>query len=181
VILPVYLYNHPVLRNKAETISDFNQELRDFAQNMFETMHNAIGIGLAANQVGSTKALTVIDISELEDGIGTKPMILINPVIDAFSDEVNEFEEGCLSVPDIREMVTRPAGIQVSFNDENMRQITMEAEGLLARVMQHEIDHLNGVYFFERMSPIRRTLSKSKLRKIERGQIEPDYPHIQGK
>lgn len=181
MILPVYLYNHPILRNKAEAIQNFDQELRDFAENMFETMRNAIGIGLAANQVGSNKAMTVIDISELEEGVGTKPMVLINPVIEAFSDDENEYEEGCLSVPDIRDMVTRPAAIQVRFNDENMREITMEAEGLLARVMQHEIDHLNGVYFFERMSPMRRTLNKNKLKKIERGQFEPEYPHIQGK
>lgn len=180
MILPIYLYNHPVLRTKATPISEVNEDLRNFIENMFETMRHANGIGLAANQVGSSHALTVIDISETEEGETSRPLVLINPVIEYFSDEEVEHEEGCLSLPDLRDMIVRPEAIQVRYYDENMKEHHVEADGLLARVMQHEIDHLNGMYFFERMSAIRRTLAKGKLKKIERGQIEPDYQHVKG-
>ena len=105
--------------------------------------------------------------------------MLINPVIEAFSDDELEFEEGCLSLPDFHDKVVRPAEIQVRYHDEHMKEHTREASGLLARVMQHEIDHLNGIYFFERLSPIRRTLSSGKLKRIARGDIEPAYPVYQ--
>ena len=178
MLLPIYLYNHPILRRKADQVESVNDELIAFIENMFETMRNANGIGLAANQVGSGLAINVIDISELEEGAGTRPMTLINPVIEAFSDEECEHEEGCLSVPDLRDMVVRPNSIQLRFLDEKMREQQMEVSGLLARVMQHEVDHLNGIYFFEHFSAVKRALSKSKLRRIERGQIEPDYEYV---
>ncbi len=176
MLLPIYIYNHPVLKQKSTTVSDINDELLLFIENMFETMRNANGIGLAANQVGSSHAINVIDISDLEEGEGTRPMTLINPVIEAFSDDEVEHEEGCLSVPDLREIVYRPSSIQLRYLDEKLREQQLEATGLLARVIQHEVDHLNGIYFMERLSPVKRALIKSKLRRIERGQIEADYP-----
>jgi peptide deformylase len=102
--------------------------------------------------------------------------VLINPVIEAFSDDEEEFEEGCLSLPDFHDKVVRPTAIQVRYLDEHLKEHVQEADGLLARVMQHEIDHLNGIYFFERLSPIRRTLANGKLKRIARGDIEPAYP-----
>ena len=178
MILPVYLYNHPVLRETATPVSDMSDEVRSFIENMFETMRAADGIGLAANQVGSSHAVCVVDISEVEAGAGTRPMTFINPVIEYMSDDETEYEEGCLSLPTLRDIVIRPQGVQVRYLDENMREQVMEADGLLSRVLQHEIDHLNGVYFYERMSAVKKALAKSKLRRIERGQIQPDYEYV---
>jgi peptide deformylase len=182
MILPIYTYNHPVLKQRTKAIEDMSDELRTLIDDMFETMRRAPGIGLAANQVGKDLALTVIDISDADEDEGGPEgqLVLINPVIEAFSDEEEEFEEGCLSLPDLRDVVIRPSAIQVRYLDENMKEIVREADGLLARVMQHEIDHLNGVYFFERLSPIRKTLVQGKLKRIARGDIEPDYEIFRG-
>ncbi len=176
MILPVYTYNHPVLRQKTTSVADMSDEIRTLIANMFETMYNANGIGLAANQVGKDIAITVIDFTDDdEDDNEAGPIVLINPVIEAFSDEEEEFEEGCLSLPDFRDVVVRPEAIQVRYLDENMKEVVREADGLLARVIQHETDHLNGVYFFERLSPIRRTLSQSKLKRIAKGEYSAAY------
>jgi peptide deformylase len=178
MILPVYLYNHPILKKKAEKVTEMTDELRTFIKNMQETMHGADGIGLAANQVGSNKAITVIDISDVDEERGKQQpsMVLINPVIEYFSDEEEELQEGCLSLPEFREYVTRPAQIQVRYLDENMKEQVKEADELLARVIQHEVDHLNGIYFFERLSPMRRALSQKKLKRILRGEAVAHYP-----
>lgn len=177
MILPVYTYNHPILRATTAKIDDMSDDLTAFIENMFETMYNANGIGLAANQVGKGLSVTVIDISDSEDADESeRPMVLINPIIEAFSDDEIEFEEGCLSLPDFHDKVVRPTQIQVRFLDQHMKEHVREVGGLLSRVMQHEIDHLNGTYFFERLTPIRRTLASGKLKRIARGDIEPAYP-----
>ena len=188
-ILPIYTFDHPVLKQVSAPVAEISDDVRKLVKNMFETMNNADGIGLAANQVGSNQAITVIDIGELEeDDIKagkkthkTPPIVMINPIIEVFSDETTEFEEGCLSLPAFRDKVTRPIGIQVRFTDLDMKEHRMETDGLLARVMQHEIDHLNGVYFFERLSPVRRAMAHPKLRRIQLGQAEADYPLFLGK
>lgn len=176
MILPVYTYNHAVLKQRTEQISDMTDDLRSLIEDMFETMYKANGIGLAANQVGKGLCLTVIDVADRDEAEDPGQLVLINPVIDAFSDDEEEFEEGCLSLPDYRDTVVRPSAIQVRFHDADMKEHVMEVDGLLARVMQHEIDHLNGIYFFERLSPIRRTLGSGKLKKIARGQFDAEYP-----
>lgn len=180
--LPIYTYNHPVLRTKTNAVDEMSDELLSFIDAMFTTMGNAHGIGLAANQVGRAQSFTVIDISDSddEDTPQSGPLVLINPVIEAFSDDEEEFEEGCLSLPEYRDKVLRPSAIQVRFFDRLMRERSIEASGLLARVIQHEVDHLNGIYFFERLTPIRRTLGQSKLRRIAKGEYQPDYPIVQG-
>ena len=180
MILPVYTYNHPVLKQQTSPIEEMTDELSALIDNMFETMYNANGIGLAANQVGKGLAVTVIDIADAEEDGIPSPLTLINPVIEAFSDEEEEFEEGCLSLPDFRDRVIRPEAIQVRYLDRFMKEQVQEVGGLLARVMQHEIDHLHGIYFFERLSPIRRTLSSSKLKRIAKGQVETEYELFKG-
>ena len=177
MILPVYTYNHPVLKQRTSEITDVNAEIQSLIDDMLETMYNANGIGLAANQIGKGLSLTVIDLSdaEEEDDASDGPRVLINPIIEAFSDNEEEFEEGCLSLPDFRDVVIRPSEIQVRYLDRQMKERRSEVGGLLARVMQHEIDHLNGIYFYERLSPIRRTLAQGKLKRIARGEIEPEY------
>ena len=176
MILPIYTYNHPVLKQKAATIDTIDDHVKTLINDMFETMYRANGIGLAANQVGKGLSLTVIDASDSEDTDSSAKLVMINPIIEAYSEEEEEFEEGCLSLPSLNDTVIRPSAIQVRFYDENMIEHVREVDGLLARVMQHEIDHLNGIYFFERLSPIRRTLANSKLKKISRGLVETDYP-----
>lgn len=178
MILPVFTYNHPVLKQKTADIADMSDEIRILIRDMFETMYQANGIGLAANQIGKGLSLTVIDVADNDDDNDSGQLVLVNPVIEAFSDEAEEFEEGCLSLPDYRDTVVRPSAIQVRFLDVEMKERVMQVDGLLARVMQHEIDHLNGIYFFERLSPIRRTLGNSKLKKIARGQFDADYPTV---
>lgn len=182
MILPVYTYNHAVLKQKTSQIDDMSDELGALIDAMFATMYNANGIGLAANQVGKGLALTVIDVQDSDDNDNatSEQLVLINPVIEAFSDEEEEFEEGCLSLPDLRDVVIRPSAIQVRYLDRAMKEQVREADGILARVMQHEIDHLNGMYFYERLSPIRRTLANGKLKRIARGDIEPDYEIFRG-
>lgn len=183
-ILPIYTFDHPVLKQVATPVPEITDEVRTFVKNMFETMNNADGVGLAANQVGSQHAITVVDIGDLEeDDIKagkkkhkTPPIVLINPIVEVFSDDQMEYEEGCLSLPTLRDKVMRPTAIQLSFYDLNMKEHRMETDGLLARVVQHEIDHLNGIYFFEHLAPLRRAMAHPKLRRIQLGQVDADYP-----
>lgn len=177
-ILPIYLYNQPVLKQKAIPIEEMTDEVVEFVKNMRETMKAAPGVGLAANQVGSRHAAIVVDISGVEDEENTElqELTLINPVIEHFSDELNEYEEGCLSLPYYFETVERPAAVQLKYYDIDMREHTREIDGMLARVVQHEVDHLNGIYFFERLTPMKKALAHNKLKRIQRGLVETEYP-----
>jgi peptide deformylase len=172
--LPIYLYGNDVLKKKAKHLSDVTDRDIKLIQDMFDTMHESSGIGLAANQVGELKQILVVDISDMEAGEGTKPLAIINPeVIDEEGEW--EMEEGCLSIPDVREKVWRAEKIRIRFNDVNMNEVEMDADGLLARVILHEMDHLNGVLFLDHLSSTKRTLLRSKLKKIMKGDIETSY------
>lgn len=178
-ILPIFTYNHPVLRQKATDITEIDETIVNLAGSMHETLLNALGIGLAANQVGHNEALIIIDLSLMEDEYSEfEHLVMLNPVIDSYSDDEEPYEEGCLSLPGYRDVVLRPTGIQASYTDLSGKHTTIEAGGLLARVIQHEVDHLNGIYFFERLTAIRRTLSRGKLLRISRGSVDTDYPII---
>ncbi len=179
-ILPIYTFDHPILRKKLKAVEEINAEIAELAEQMIATMHNADGIGLAANQVGKNVAMTVIDVSSYEGFEQQKTLVLINPVIEAFSDEEIPMEEGCLSLPDLRADVIRPAQVQVRFYDVEMHEQIIEADRILARVIQHEVDHLNGIYFFDHLKPIRRALLKRRLMDIKRGDVEADYPLFVG-
>ncbi|GBD06737.1 Peptide deformylase 1 [bacterium HR21] len=178
MILPIYLYDHPVLRQKAEPIEEITPDIRQLAQNMLQTMYAAQGIGLAANQVGVPRQLIVIDLGR-EEGMA-QPLILLNPVLEAVSEETDQMEEGCLSLPELRDVVVRPAAVQVRYLDLAGREHRREAAGLLARVIQHEIDHLHGIYFIDRLSPVRRLLLRRKLDRIAQGNVLPPYPVVLG-
>ncbi|TAL70889.1 MAG: peptide deformylase [Bacteroidetes bacterium] len=179
MVIPIYSCFHPILRKKTSAVIKIDDDIKKLVENMFETMYKADGIGLAANQVGQDKSLIVIDINASKDKHKSEPPItLINPVIEQFSDNDVEYEEGCLSIPKFYEKVMRPEIIQIKYLDLDMKEHVVEAGNLLSRVMQHEVDHLNGIIFTERLSPINRTLAKSKLRKIQKGQVIPDYPYI---
>ncbi len=173
-ILPIYLYGNDVLKKKAKPVPEVGDEEIKLIQDMFETMNASSGIGLAANQVGELKQILVVDISELESGKGTKPIVMINPEIIEEEGEW-EMEEGCLSIPEIRENVRRPEKITVVYDDINMEEMELEVDGLLARVIQHEMDHLNGILFIDHLSSTKKTLLRSKLKKVMKGDLEIPY------
>lgn len=164
----VIIYGHPTLRRRADEVMVFDDSLREFAREMMATMDAYEGIGLAANQVDRAVRLLVIGLPDDDDESDDRHYLAIaNPVIKQSSGTL-DFEEGCLSIPEIRETVTRPETITVEFDTLNGERKTIEASGMLARVLQHEIDHLNGVLFIDHLSPIRRSLLSSKLKRLER-------------
>ncbi|MBI3195690.1 MAG: peptide deformylase [Ignavibacteriae bacterium] len=176
-ILPIYLYGSEVLKKKAKPVTKVTDKHISQIMNMFETMHQAQGIGLAANQVGSLERIIVVDVSEVEGYEEVKPMALINPEI-VGRDGSATMEEGCLSIPDVRDEVERAEGIIVRFRDTDFQQQEKEAHDLLARVIMHEIDHLNGVLFLDHLSATKRKLHKEQLDKIKQGEVETSYPVI---
>lgn len=155
-------FGDPVLHRRAEPVADINEEIVTLARDMVETMHLAPGIGLAAPQVGVGQRLITVDLS-----LGEKPdelIILVNPEILEEEGETVE-EEGCLSVPEIREKVLRPARLVVRGFTLEGKEVEIEASGLLARVFSHELDHLEGKFFIDRLSPLKRSLIRRRLKK----------------
>jgi peptide deformylase len=164
MLLKILKYPDPVLSQPGEPVTEFNGELRALVADMFETMYSAQGIGLAAPQVGVSKRLTVIDLS-----LGKEPkdkLVLINPEIISREGRLYE-EEGCLSFPDIREKVARAAKVRIRAQDEYGKWFEVDGEELLSRAFQHEIDHLDGILFIFRMSPLKRNLNLRKIRKLQ--------------
>jgi peptide deformylase len=158
-------YPDPVLERKTEPVTEFDDELRSLVDDMFESMYAAKGIGLAAPQIGLSKRLTVIDLSFKE-----KPedrIVLINPEI-VFREGKQYEEEGCLSLPEIREKVSRAARVRVKAQNVKGEWFEMEGEELLARAFQHEIDHLDGILFFRRVSALKRDLILRRIRKMQK-------------
>ncbi len=148
--LEIYKLGSNTLRTNAKRISKVDVETRKLAKEMLQSMYSAKGIGLAAPQVGISKELLVIDIN-FEDS-ASEPLILINPEITAFGSTLNSYEEGCLSIPGVYLNVIRPSTIKLKFRDEMGRPRKMNADGLLARCIQHEVDHLRGVLFVDRVT-----------------------------
>jgi peptide deformylase len=139
-------------------------------------MHNANGIGLAANQIGLDKRIFIIDVSPVEGYEKFKPMTLINPKIVCTSDELEPFEEGCLSIPQLKSDVIRPKSIEISFFDVDMKENKIEVSDLVARVMQHELDHLNGILFIDHLSEESKIMFKKHLNRIKNRKLDVDYP-----
>ncbi len=175
-ILPIVTYGHPALRKKAERVSP-GENVRDLVEDMFETMRNAQGIGLAANQVGVLKRVIVMDVSPMEEYKDEKPRVLINPEIISHTGEW-ELEEGCLSIPAVRDVVTRSENVHIKYLDLDFDEQELEAEGVPGRVILHEIDHLNGILFIDHLSPGRRKFHKGILLDIKRGDLDIPYPVI---
>ena len=178
MILPIYLYGQPVLKKIAEDINADYPNLKELIDNMFDTMHHASGIGLAAPQIGLAIRLVVVDLDVLaEDEPEFKDFrrVYINAHIIETSDETDTMEEGCLSLPGIHEKVTRPSRIHVKYLDENFVEHDEWVEGDLARVMQHEFDHLEGKVFSDRISMLRRQMNKNKLNNLVKGNVSCDY------
>ncbi len=160
--LPILIYPSPVIRKKSLKVTSINGELQRLIDDMMETMYAAPGVGLAAPQVGALKQVIVLN--PHDERKLTKPMALINPELVAADGHIVE-EEGCLCIPDLREGVPRFKRVVVKAYDRNEKEVVLEASDLLARILQHEIDHLNGVLFIDRLSPAKRQLVKRRLKK----------------
>jgi peptide deformylase len=180
-ILPIVTYNDPILNKEAEPVSSPDEELHQLIEDMFETMYNANGVGLAAPQIGRLIRLFVVDadiMAEETDEVKHGPLVFINPEIAETKGEIVRMEEGCLSIPEVRDEVKRPDSVTVRFLDRNFTERKAEYSGWLSRVVQHEYDHLQGTLFLDHLSAFRRRLHKSALQKIDSGLIETDYPLV---
>jgi peptide deformylase len=174
--LPIYTYGFEVLRKKTKKVTKIDDKLIEIVGSMFNTMHKATGIGLAAPQVGLDFALTVIDLSKAEGAKRLKyePITLINPVIKDYHGEII-LEEGCLSIPYVRAEISRPETVFVEYQDLDLNKNYVELNGLLARVAQHEIDHLNGILFIDHLNKEEKKKIKTELDDIRKGDVETDY------
>lgn len=179
--LPIVTYDDPVLSRTAEPIERLTDELRTLIEDMFETMYEADGVGLAAPQVGRSIRLFVIDADVLLEGEEDDPQALgqrvfINPEIVHMDPETVEMEEGCLSLPGLRDTVSRSRAIRIRYLDHEMAQQELELDGWNARVVLHEYDHLDGVLFTDRLTAFRRAMHTQDLKKIRTGKMHADYP-----
>lgn len=185
MILPVYLYGTPVLRREAEDISRDYPDLQKLIKDMFETMYNSEGIGLAAPQIGRSIALIVIDASVLAEDFpecADSKMVLINPTLDVIEDEAPVTrQEGCLSLPGLSENVKRYEHVVLNWLDENFEEHEKEFTGFMARVIQHEFDHLLGTVYTDRIAPIRKQMIRNKLHNMERGKVKCSYSVVSAK
>ncbi len=163
-LLEIYQYGSTILRETMPDVTEVDDDLRQLIQDMFHTMYESDGIGLSANQVGARVHLAVIGAS-LDEDSGLDDFVVINGSILENSGSATA-EEGCLSFPGIHEDITRADWIRLRYQDENLAVHEQEFTGLLARVVQHELDHLNGVYFIDRINPLRRKLLKKQLKEI---------------
>ena len=175
-IVPITMCGDKILRKKAAKVSEVDDKIVGIIADMFETMRNASGIGLAANQIGLNKQIFVVDISPVEDYEKYKPLAMINPKIISKSEETILIEEGCLSIPELRAEVIRPKSVFVSFFDVNLKEHTIEADELFARVIQHEYDHLQGVLFIDYFDDAMKKRYKKHLEKIKKRKLDIDYP-----
>jgi peptide deformylase len=163
MILPILKYGSPELKTASNPVNCFDAELEKIAKNMIETLYSAPGIGLAAPQIGLNIQLTTIDLSAGEDP--SQLIVICNPQIVSMEGE-QKSDEGCLSIPDFSDVVTRPRKLTVKGFNLHGEEVQYEGEGLLARCFSHEIDHLNGILFIDRLSPLKRNLIRSKIKKL---------------
>jgi peptide deformylase len=157
----IRILGDPVLRKKAAAVGTVDEGIRALVSDLFATMYDAEGVGLAAPQVGISQRIIVVDPRDDE----TEPFALVNPVIMQSSEELERGEEGCLSIPGLKDIVERPDRVKVEGLTEEGEHVRIDAEGLLARILQHEIDHLDGVLFIDRLSPLKRKLLLQKWKK----------------
>ena len=176
MIYPIVAYGDPVLRKKAVEIEKGSIEINELANDMFETMYNANGVGLAGPQIGKPIRIFVVDASPMEDeSMQDFKKVFVNPVMLEENGIEWSFEEGCLSIPDIRQEVNRKPQLKIRYFDENWEEHEEVFDGLKARIIQHEYDHIEGVLFTDHLSPFKKRLLKSKLANISKGNINVEY------
>ncbi len=175
MIYPIVVYGDPVLKKKAENIEK-GTDLSDLVTDMFETMESAHGIGLAAPQIGKSIRLFVVDGRPMEDD-ETKDFVktFVNPQIIKEEGDEWAFEEGCLSIPNIREEIERPEKLRIKYFDENWNEHEEEFDGMKARIIQHEYDHIEGILFTDYLTPFKKRMLKGKLQNITKGKMKVDY------
>lgn len=175
-IIPITVYGDSILRQKTKNVEKIDDGIIKNIQDMFQTMRYANGIGLAANQVGLNKSIFVIDLKEVEGYEDFKPVVMINPEIVTTSDEIVTIDEGCLSLPNLRAEVDRPAEVKVKFLNTNEQEVEVEAGDFFARVILHEYDHLIGKMIPDRVNEkIKKRLQK-ELKDISNRKVDIDYP-----
>ncbi len=183
MIYPIVVYGDPVLRQRAKDIEK-GTDLTSLIQDMYETMYSAQGIGLAASQIGKAVRLFVVDGTTLkgddEDETGDENMqgfkkTFINPVILEEVGEPWEFEEGCLSIPNIREKISRKEKLKIRYYNEQWNLLEEEYDGIKARIIQHEYDHIEGKLFIDYLTPLKKRMLKGKLNDISRGEVDTEY------
>jgi len=185
MILPILAYGDPVLRNKCIYINRNNEDLKSLIKNMWDTMYSANGVGLAAPQIGESLRLFIVDASpfskdeelslEERKKVSLFKKVFINPEIVWSSNDFNSFNEGCLSIPDVREDILRENEIEIHFKNENFENKILKLNGLCARVVQHEFDHIEGILFTDKLSSFKKKILKGKLNNITKGKINTDY------
>ncbi len=168
-ILPIITLPDPLLRQTSQPIERVDAELHRLIDDMLATMYDAPGVGLAAVQVGVLKRLLVIDLADHEEGEPRKPIAMINPQIIRLGDTMKVFDEGCLSIPDVRVEIERPDSLRVRYIDRDGRQQEIDADGLLATAIQHELDHLDGRLIIDFLSRLKRDMVVRKFKKLARG------------
>lgn len=176
MIYPIIMYGDPVLRQKAKEIEQ-GADLTQLLEDMYETMHNANGIGLAAPQIGKSIRLFIVDGTIIDDepDLTDFKKVFVNPIL---LDELGapwEYEEGCLSIPNIREKIVRKGILKIRYYDETWNLLEGEFNGLRARIIQHEYDHIEGKMFVDYLTPLRKRLLKGKLADITRGKVDTEY------
>lgn len=181
MVYPIVVYGDPVLRQRAKEIKP-GTDISELVTDLFETMHAANGIGLAAPQVGRSVRVFVVDgttlskeAEEAEPGMENFKMAFVNPVMIEELGNPWEFEEGCLSIPNIREKISRKGTVRIRYYDENWNLMEEEYDGMKARIIQHEYDHLEGKLFIDYLSPLKKRLLKGKLNDISRGEVDTEY------
>ncbi len=165
-IRPILIHPDPRLKKVCDPVSNVDANIRKLADDMLETMYDAPGVGLAGPQIGVMSRIFVIDTSDKEDP--ADPMVLINPEITWESEELNTHEEGCLSIPEMYEEVTRPKQVRMAFLDVDGKPQEREFDGLSATAVQHELDHLNGILFIDYLSKLKRTMITNKMKKLKK-------------
>lgn len=176
MIYPIVMYGDPVLRQKAKDIEP-GTDIRQLVEDMYETMHAASGVGLAAPQIGKSIRLFVVDGSVMEDEPGMEmfKMAFVNPVMIEELGNNWDYEEGCLSIPNIREKVSRKERLRIKYLDENWNEHEETFDGMKARIIQHEYDHIEGKMFVDYLTPLKKRLLKGKLSDISKGKVDTEY------
>ena len=185
MIYPIVAYGDPVLRKVTVDI-DKSFDVKKLSEDMFETMYNAKGVGLAAPQIGLNVRMFVVDGRPFNEGEDMKEREIDPSLIDFKKVFINAeileedgddwgFEEGCLSIPDVREDIYRPEYVTIRYFDEDWKEHTEEYEGLAARIIQHEYDHVDGILFTDHLNPVKKRMLKNKLAKITKGRVDVDY------
>ena len=182
--LPIYAYGHPILRKETLEIEDNYPDLKGLLDNMFETMYYSKGMGIAAPQIGKNIRIFIIDTLQLESDEREEEAsefikeVFINPIIIEESGKSWEYEEGCLSIPDVRGHVYRHAQVRIEYYNEKFELKDKVFDGITARVIQHEYDHLEGILFVDLLKPLKKRFVKKKLDKIKKGYTQADYKMI---